>query len=369
MNPFRYGQVVGSDFYCPRPDLESLIAEKIASSQNILIRGERRTGKTSLILRAIQSMKNKKPLYIDLLEVKTVEDVHKRFLNAIVRYESKSQFLQATLKRMASLRPVMTFDSITGLPAISVDNSIEFKPDSLSGLLELLGEPPFSRAVVVIDEFQDILNLKDAAQTLAIMRSTIQFLDKAPLIFCGSILNKMDSIFNDHQSPFFKSAQTINVGPIDHIEFKQFIEKKFEKIKLRISTESLEKIFTMAGENPGDIQQLCSALYDVAEKNSVIVDSIMSDALEYIFAQEQKGYEACLTQVTALQFKCLVAVARLGGKGVFSRDFLTRTGIRQPSTIRKSLQRLQDLKILFHGEEGYRFVNPYFARWIVWRNF
>ena len=369
MNPFRYGQVVGRAFYCPRNDLEKLLVEKFSSSQNVLVRGERRTGKTSLILHAIDSAKGRRSLYVDLLEVKTVDDVYKRFLDAIVRFESKAQFLQAALKKMASLRPVMTFDSITGLPSISVDSSIEFKPDSLGALLDLLRDNSFSSAVAVIDEFQDILNLKDSAQALAIMRSTIQFLDKVPFVFCGSILNRMDSIFNDHRSPFFKSAQTVSVGPIDHATFRDFIRRRFESVRMKVTPEVLEKIFSIAGENPGDIQQICSAFYDIADKECSIDETKISEALAYIFAQEQKGYETCLAQVTALQLKCLTAVARLGGRGVFGREFLTRTGIRQPSTVRKSLQRLLDLKILFMVNGEYRFVNPYFAKWLVWRNF
>lgn len=368
MNPFRYGQVVGRDFYCSRSDLEKLLAGKISSGQNVLVRGERRIGKTSLIFRAIRSIKGCRTLYIDLLEVKTVEDVHKRFLDAIVRFETKMQFLKAAMKMLASLRPVMTFDSMTGLPSISVDSSIEFKPDSLGSLLNLLRDSRFARAVVVIDEFQDILNLKDAAQTLAIMRSTIQFLEMVPFVFCGSILNKMDFIFNDHQSPFFKSAQTIAVGPIDHTAFSSFIRRRFDTVGMKVAPAVIETIFRTAGENPGDIQQLCSALYDIADGNGGIDETKIHEGLTYIFAQEQKGYESCLTQVTALQLKCLTAVARFGGSGVFGKDFLGNTGIRQPSTVRKSLQRLIDLKILFLADGEYRFVNPYFGRWLVWRN-
>lgn len=369
MNPFRYGGVVSRNNYCARPVLETQLVEKCSSGQNVWVSGERRTGKTSLILHAVNSMKGKKALYIDLLEVKSVEDVHKRFLNAIIRYEAKAQFLQNTIKKMASLRPVMTFDAMTGLPSISVDSSIEFKPDSLEGLLDLLRDTTFSRTIVVMDEFQDILNLKDSVQTLAVMRSTIQFLDKTPFVFCGSISNKMDKIFNDPQSPFFKSALIIYVGPIDHITFRDFITKRFTMAKYAVVPTAIDKIFQTAGENPGDIQQLCSALYDITEKNSKIDDVVIDEALKYIFSQEQKGYEACLTQVSAIQLKCLTTLARLGGRHVTSKEFIAASGIRQPSTIKKSLLRLQDIKVLYSSEGEYRFVNPYFGRWLVQRNY
>ena len=296
------------------------------------------------------------------------EDTHRLMVESM-GFTSSAVSPDSVIKTFSGGEKQGVFDTMTGLPSISVDSSIEFKPDSLGALFNLLRDVSFSRAVVVIDEFQDILNLKDAAQTLAIMRSTIQFLENMPFVFCGSILNRMDSIFNDHQSPFFKSAQTIEVGPIDHVTFRDFINRRFVKGGLKVAPAVIETIFQTAGENPGDIQQLCSALYDTVEKNGSIGEVEINEALTYIFAQEQKGYEACLTQVTALQLKCLTAVARSGGRGVFGKEFLARTGIRQPSTVRKSLQRLLDLKILLHVDGEYRFVNPYFARWLVWRNF
>jgi len=369
MNPFRYGQVVSRDFYCPRSDLEAVLTEKIRSCQNILVNGERRIGKTSLVLRAVESTKNFKVLYVDLLEVKTIEDIHKRFLNAMLRYENKSQLLQNMLKKMASLRPVVTFDALSGLPSVSLDSSADYKPDSLDGLLGLLEESAFSRAVVVIDEFQDVLNCSEKRQILAIMRGRIQFLTKTPFIFSGSVRNAMEDIFNDPQSPFFKSALTVAVGPINHLDFRNFIEKRFASAGLKLSVDLLEKIFTVAGENTGDIQQFCSALFDVADKKSITTEATLNEALTYIFAQEQKGYESTLTLLTAIQLKCLSAVARLGGSGVLARAFLAATGIRQPSTVKKSLERLCDVRILFRMNGVYRFVNPYFGKWLVWRNF
>lgn len=368
MNPFRYGQVVSRDFYCSRPSLETNITEKCRSGQNILVTGERRIGKTSLILRAIESLKGKKALYVDLLEVKTVEDINKRFLNAIVRYENKAQFLQNMLKKMATLRPSMTFDPMTGLPSISVDSSHEVRPDSLDGILSIVEERVFANAVVVIDEFQDVKNCSEQQQILAIMRSRIQFIDHVPFIFSGSIRSSVESIFNDPESPFFKSAVTLAVGPINHTEYRDFIKKRFTAAGIKIDVEHLEKIFSIAGENTGDIQQFCAAVYDVVNKGSTVTDATLNEALTYIFAQEQKGYESCLALITGIQLKCLAAVARLGGAGVLAKPFLAASGIRQPSTIKKSLERLCTLRILFRVKGAYRFVNPYFGRWLVWKN-
>jgi uncharacterized protein len=223
--------------------------------------------------------------------------------------------------------------------------------------------------VVVIDEFQDILALGDSRKVLAVMRGKIQFLQTVPFVFCGSIRGKMNSIFTDHDSPFFKSALPIEVGPIDHAAFSRFIARKFGQAKIAVAPETIDRLLHLTRENPGDTQQLCSAICEVARPKDVVSDGTIALAMQQIYAEERKGYEACLARITATQLRCLTAVARLGGRNTLSREFLTSTGIRQPSTVRKSLSRLEDLKILFKTGNEYRYVNPFFAQWLVWMNY
>ncbi|NIO80032.1 MAG: hypothetical protein GTN53_05705 [Candidatus Aminicenantes bacterium] len=166
---------------------------------------------------------------------------------------------------------------------------------------------------VVFDEFQDILNLKDASTTLAVLRSKIQFHTDIPYIFAGSIRNRMDEIFNNPDSPFFKSAITINVGPLDREVFSGFLQAKFSKGKRRVSQTLLDRVFEITQDNPGDIQQLCGAVWEVTSYNDNIKEDIIPSALELVFSRELKGYEAILSQVTGQQLRCLKGLARLGG--------------------------------------------------------
>ena len=369
MNPFIYGRVVSRKNYCGRPELEAKLKARLTTGQNIYLEGERRTGKTSLIIETVAAIKSKRLVYIDLLEVRTVEDVHKRSLNAIVRAEGNINLAQNILKSMAALRPALIFDPATGMPSLSLNAVAKLKPESLEDLLDIFSGREYKNAIVVIDEFQDILNLPDARKVLAVMRGKVQFLHGVPFVFCGSIRGKMNAIFTDHDSPFFKSALPIEVGPIDHTAFTQFIARKFGETRIRIAAGTVEKILQIAKENPGDTQQLCSAVCDVTRPSDSVGEKTIAEALQQIFADERKGYEACLARITTAQLKCLIAVARLGGKNTLRREFLSLTGIAQPSSVRKSLSRLEELKILFKSGNEYRYVNPFFAQWLVWVNY
>ena len=57
MNPFKYGSTVDGEHFCPRPELERKLASYIEAGQNVVIQGERRTGKTSLVLETVRHMR------------------------------------------------------------------------------------------------------------------------------------------------------------------------------------------------------------------------------------------------------------------------------------------------------------------------
>jgi hypothetical protein len=71
--------------------------------------------------------------------------------------------------------------------------------------------------------------------------------------------------------------------------------------------------------------------------------------------------------LTNIQLKVLAAIAREGGKQVFSAAFMKPSGFTNPSTVRRAVNRLLQLNILFESSGEYRFVNPFFRAWIISR--
>jgi hypothetical protein len=370
MNPFRYGQVVSGEDFCPRPELIDEMTGFIESGQNVAVQGERRTGKTSLICEAIRRLKKRRMLYVDLLEIKTSDDVCKRLLKAVISLQRQSGLLEKVLKSLSHLRPTVSLDPLTGQPSVSLDAAVKMTPESMDGLLDMI--PSMHRRqplAVVFDEFQDVLNLSDRKQTLAGLRSKIQFQSKIPYIFAGSIRNQMSAIFTDPDSVFFKSAVSLNVGPIDAGEFAAFLKRRFTLGKRTVDEPVMDKVFDWADNIPGDVQQLCAALWEITSYRDRITERLLPAALERIFARESKAYEAALVQVTGQQLQCLVGLARLKGTPPLSQDFLRAVGISAAASVQRALNRLEKLKIIYRHEGQYKFVNPFFKSWLIYKNF
>jgi hypothetical protein len=369
-NPFRYGQVVSAKDFCPRPELLGQLTSFIQSSQNVVLAGERRMGKTSLIYEAVRKLKYYRSLYIDLLEIRTNEDLCKRMVTAIISMERQSGLLEKILKGLSQLRPVVAFDPVTGQPTVSIDAGIKLRPDSTDGLLDLIADVAKRKPLVVVfDEFQDILNLSNHSETLAALRSKIQFHSGIPYVFAGSVRKQMSVIFTDPESAFFKSATVMEVGPLITNVFARFLSKKFASGKRNIEVEVLLKLMELADHVPGDVQELCSCLWENTAPGDDITNKAIGPALELIFARESKGYEAVLVQLTGQQLKCLTGLARVGGKAPLSAAFLRETGIGSPASVQKALNRLLKSKVIYRHEGEYKFVNPFLKSWLVWKNY
>jgi len=370
MNPFKYGRVVSQDDYCSRSKLEKQLCSFIQSAQNVLLEGPRRVGKTSLIFHSARSIKGLGIIYIDTLEIKTANDLCRRIIKSIAAFEGTSGMLEKLFKALAHLRPTLSVDPVTNLPSFSIEAAADLKPDHLEGLMDLISDLHKRRKfVVVFDEFQDILDIGDSREAIAILRNKIQFQTTIPYIFAGSIRNRMNSIFTDPDSPFFKSAAVLEVPSLDREAFVSFLVTKFASGKRVVSDSLMARIFEIAQDIPGDIQQLCSALWDSTSFGQRIDDRAIPEAMEVIYSREQNGYEACLVNMTELQLRCLCGLARIGGKAAMSSDFLRQTGVRLPGSVKKAMVRLEDQRLIFRENGEYKFVNPFFRSWLLKKGF
>lgn len=365
-NPFKYGCIVTGADFCDRPELINQLRQNIKAGQNIVVYGERRIGKSSAVYQAVLKEKPRKPLLIDLMGIKSVDGLVKRILKALVAHEKKRGFVATILKKFASMRPTMSLDPVTSMPTISFDASVSLSAESIGEAIDLIkNEYGEKKVVVIMDEFQDILDLHDSKEALAILRANIQYQDKLPYVFVGSIRGKMNSIFADSQSPFFKAAIPIEVNPIDNKRFATFIEEKMKKGKRIIGQQSIDTIFDIANNIPGDIQQMCQALWSVSQEGDQIDSDKTKEALQLIFSRERYAYEDCVRLLTKFQHKSLVGIANEGGENIFSNKFMKATGFTNASTLRKCIQRLVALNILFDYKGEYRFINPFFRAWLL----
>ncbi len=365
MNPFRYGCVVQGDYFCPRRRQASELMRLIEGGQNVMIQGERRIGKTSLVKDVAGRAQGIRFIYVDLLGIRTIHDLARKLTVALAALDQRSSFLSRLLKFLASLRPTVTIDP-TGGATIGVDVRSSSTIESLETLMDAIakvGEE--QRCFVVLDEFQDILKLEDSEGVLAMLRGKIQFQTEVSYVFLGSIRNQMSMLFTNSRQPFYKAAVILDIGHIDDEDFIPFLQNRFSQAGRKINASTLRQVLELADRISGDVQELCDALWATSHEGDTLTEESIGPALELIFARESKSYTPLMTQLPQSQLTVLRGVAKYGGRLLTGQAFMAQLNLHNAASIRKSLLRLVELDILYLNENGeYRFCNPFFREWL-----
>ena len=365
MNPFKYGCVVGGDYFCPRPLMEKELRRLIEAGQNIVVQGERRMGKTSLVCEAVRTTRGLKLLYVDLFGVRSISEFCRKTTSAVAALNRRRSFLSRAADLIHRLRPTLTIDTITGSPTLSVDMQTASTIESLEDVLDMISVlAREERLCVVFDEFQDMLNVENANGVLATMRGKIQFQPDTPYIFLGSIRNQMRELFSDSRSPFYKSAALFDVGRIEDKPFIDFLIRRFKCGKRTANASTLMRVLEIADRVSGDVQELCDALWASTDENAILTEGDIARALDLVFARESKAYPPIISQLTAIQLRVLRGIAEHGGQKTLSGEFLRAVNVPNAGSVRKAILRMVELDILYVYENGYKFSNPFFAAWI-----
>lgn len=365
MNAFKYGCSVDGENFCARPELSRSLSSYVESGQNLVIQGERRIGKTSLVKATVSSMRGWSILYADFMGVRSVGDVCNRIADALARFDSSDSFLRRIFAALLHLRPVATVDAMTGLPTITVDARMCTNPVSVNTVMNAIENHVKGRKVcVVFDEFQDILDVKDGEQLLALMRSRIQFMSRTSFVFLGSARNAMMDIFMSPRSPFYKSATVFDVGTIPDDDFYDFAKARFATGKRRLPRALFDRILDFVGRTTGDVQEMCDAIWQESEPGDLLEDAHFEKGLQFVFSRENSAYYTFLKPVTDIQLRVLRALAVKGGAHPLSNEFLEEARLTNTATVRRSLASLENTGLVYPGASGWKFVSPFFCEWM-----
>jgi len=367
MVPFRYGGVVSGKDFCGRQVLLSDLNRFFKTGQNVVLVGERRIGKTSLVFEAAHQA-GVPILFIDVLGVRSIDALVQQILRGVFALEEKAGgLLQKLRKSLAALRPTISPDPVTGSMTIGVSPGRQLTPESIPAVLDVVADAAARRsAVVFFDEFQDILKVEGAVEeVVAQMRSRIQFLSNVPFVFAGSIRQDMELLFTSPDSPFFKSAVPVHLGPLTFEEFAPWLTERFEQGRRKIDQDMMKDCFELCQNLPGDIQQLCEALWACTAPGDEIDSQALNRALALIYSREQKAYEQALVSLKSIHLRVLLALAHQGGEKPTSKMFMEAAGVRHSNAIMQALTRLAALRLVHKTEHGWRFDNPFFRTWLL----
>ena len=87
--------------------------------------------------------------------------------------------------------------------------------------------------------------------------------------------------------------------------------------------------------------------------------------MQLVLKQESSAFEIQTENLSKYQMKALLAVARFGGKHVFSADFIDRAGLSSAPTVKRALGTLVERGVLYYHEKEYKIFNPFLREWLT----
>lgn len=369
-NPFVYGEAVSGSFFANRDKEIKELKSELRSGQNIIVYSPRRYGKTSLVKKILVELKKEGliTLYIDLFFVNSKQ----KFIEAYA--EAVAKALNGPLRAIASLLKNLIPKLI---PKIVIRTgggaSFEFEYDRtkkpspiLNDLYESvhkLASRKKKRAIVVFDEFQELLSFDDG-EIESGMRAKFQFHRNVAYVFLGSKRNLMQKLFDDKSRPFYNSGRRYPLKRIGEEEFLKFIEARFKATGIKITKSMVLKLLELTNCHPYYTQEICHFIWENSRDKGTVAEANIEKAEQEIMSAESTNYNNIWDSLTAKQKGFLMALANDTGANIYSKDFIVNNQLGTSSTVQRLVKLLYDKQLIEKENGNVFFEDIFFKRWI-----
>ena len=348
-NPFVIKAYESKELFCDREEELLLMMRNIINRTDMTLISQRRMGKTGLILRSFDELKDVRPdihtIYMDIFASRSIDDFIKLMAEAAMRsFHTETSLGDKLMTFIKSLRPQLSFDNITGEPQLQIAYQTPHEKEyTLRGLFDFL-DSQVEQVVIAIDEFQQIRDYPEQNME-ALLRTYIQQTHNLTFIFCGSKKHIMTDIFTNEKKPFYCSTTFVSLERISEKSYATFIRRLLNERQREITDEALQFILDWTRRHTYYTQQLCHTVF-ANDSISITIDDVKK-ACEQIMKQGETVYLQYRQMLTDKQWNYLIAVAkRTSVSQITASEFLEAYKIGSPSVSRRLADALVEKGLL-----------------------
>jgi hypothetical protein len=375
VNPFTFGDLALDEAFTDREDELAELLSDMRNGQNVLVYAPRRYGKSSLVVRAAQEAQHERVLvgYCDLMRTPTKE----KFAAALAKtiWTDLAGPVEHALERAASLfrglriAPTMEVDPADGSLRFSFQGARRRADidDTIERLLELPAEIAVERrrrAVLVFDEFQEILTLDKGFPNL--MRATFQAQPEVGHVYLGSRRHTLEQIFSDRNQPFWRSAKRIELGLITPARFAPFIRAGFARVGREIGDEALARLLGASRGHPYATQELAYFTWEAMPSTGEVSAAVVEDALARVLRSEDGHLSQLWEQSTPPQRLLMLALADEPTESPYAAGYHERHQLPLAATLQRAVESLVRREVVGRDASGeYALIEPFLGEWLA----
>ncbi len=373
--PFIYNGYVTDKNFIGRAMERKILANLIKAGEHVSIYEPPKTGKMSLLMQVFADLRNERTQFVvamvDMLNVRTLEQFLIKFGTAVIKLSASTSEDYASIVENYLDGTHFVFDRVQFINSGEV-LSLNWQPDDndIARLLELpqkLSMAKGIRYVVVLNEFQNLMNADEYETVFRIMETQMKERDRkaqyqAVFIMMGGMFNAMKLIF-DEKRYFYRQVNRVSLSNVDNKDIIEYLVKGF----LSGMGKSFDRNLAMGAcelfkSNLWYINHLAS-ICDALSKG-FITETMMMDALNSMIAVHQIRFMSIVNDLTDHQLSLLRAV--LDGVVKFSSsEVIEKYHLNSSANVRRVKDALKKKEVITFNEKDEPLVlDPLFEYWL-----
>lgn len=350
-----------SEAFCNRKEEKSRILHNIERVTHTLLISPRRYGKTSLVMQVLNE--SDMPFgrtqffnaYRDSMVVKRFIEGFNELLSKIMTPSQK------TLKKMAEVVSHAKVSLQVGEMGVrfSLEPTQQEPSQVIASLLKDIERLLITRrqkAVMFLDEFQDIIDSDMSDELQAILRNFVQSTQHLTFIISGSHRHMLNKLFDDRKKPFYKLFDRISLNRVSEEEYTIFLQELARKQwKVPLSEDVLASIFQLTECHAYYVNNICNRLWRLKNCPQFLD---VNRAWHALMNEEFSSVAAELSNLTKNQRLVLQGISHFETlTEPTGTAFLNRVSLSHRS-VSLAMDVLEKNDLIEPIREGYRIVDP-----------
>lgn len=366
--PFVFGVPAEDPHFIGREKEMARLETNFKYGVNTVLMSPRRWGKTSLVNRAVRSIKEKGRIVVqmDIFACRSEYDFYNTFAAAVLqqtasRIDEWKNLAKGFIER---LTPRISLSPDPGT-TYSVSLGITPKthtPEEILSLPEIIAERKNSELIICIDEFQQVGEFPDSLSVQKRLRSIWQHQKHVSYCLYGSKLHMMTRLFQRKSYPFYRFGEVLNLEPIPLQTWIPYIQGRFMAFGKKIEEKYIKQICDIVSYQASYVQQLSYSVLLFSEKEAT--DESFTQAVDDLLAQNNNVFIEQTQSLTTYQLNFLRAVL----DGVSSRfgeaAIREQYNLGSPSNITRLKTSMTEKELVELTEKGIVIGDPVLKLWL-----
>lgn len=374
VNPFFTKIDIPDEYFCDREKETADIISYIKNGKNIVLKAQRRMGKSSLAMHVFKQKeiaKNYNTLYIDIYGTKNMSEFIREMKNAF--FDAPFAKSEKGRKEVENLLKGIYFHFGVNSDGVGFSVGSDPKQENTYTLSEMFRflEKTSKPNIIVLDEFQKIGEYPEDAA--AIIRSHVQRCNNTHFIFSGSSRHMLSKMFEDVNEPFYRSATGIELKPIPKKAYTDFCRRLFSEYDKNIEDDAIKFCYDLFTGNTFDMQEVMNETFMHIDEGHTVTINDVGLSVDLLLDQHDSEFKENLDRIDNERTRRLLSAIAYEGiaTGLTSADKIARYGLGSASSVQNSINFLTnaDRNLVERvGRNGLQIHNRYFELWLARRD-